>query len=308
MIKYYDRPTTNAKVSEIKKYARGAWINIEAPSTEDISFIANNFQVNGSLISDALDTGTMPQFTKIGKLVYLCLRYPSKPNAKTITKPIVFVIGEDLLMTVTKDSTYLYDDFLTGKINFTTSDLPELGLLLFNKIILEYEKSVNQIGRSVEKIRQKLRGQVIMDRDFVDFVIIEGELNEFETVIGSMSATLKSMSSVERAKSYAKYQDLSQSIAAVAERTLTNCKLYEKSISSIRDAYSTLSSNKLNQTMKILTIATLFVTLPTSVYSMYGMNVTLPLADQSWSFAFIVLISLSMPLAIIVLAIRRRLL
>ncbi|MGD8373855.1 MAG: magnesium transporter CorA family protein [Candidatus Woesebacteria bacterium] len=308
MIKYYNKPTLDTKLNKIKGYITNSWVSIDAPSAENIAFIEDNFQVDGQFITEALDTGAMPQLTKNNELVYACLRYPHKSSNETTTKPIVFIIGKNILITITKNPTDIYDDFVNEKINFTTSDPSELGLLIFDKIIREYEKNVNQIGRTVEKIRQKLRGQVILDKDFVDFVVIEGELNEFETILGSMGATLKSITDAKRIKNSAEYQDLSKSIATAAERTLTNCKLYEKSISSIRDAYSTLSSNKLNQTMKVLTIATLFVALPTSVYSMYGMNVALPFADQSWAFAFLVLLSLCMPLAIIMVAVRKKLL
>lgn len=308
MIKYYKKSATDTKIEEPNEYVVGSWVNIESPTAADITFLKNKFQVDEHFLAEALDAGTMPQLTKIGDLVYMCLRYPYQTEGNIITEPVVFIIGKKLLISVTQKQTPLFDVFTNGQTDFTTDRLAELGLLMFGEVIRAYEKYVNQIGQKIERIRQKLRGQIISDNDFVNFVVIEGELNEFETIISSTSIALKSIAKHQNIKDYQKYQDAAQSIAAATERALTNCKLYEKAIASIRDAYSTLSSNKLNQTMKVLTIATLFVALPTSVYSMYGMNVALPFADQPWAFAFTVLLSLSMPLAVIIIAVRKKLL
>lgn len=308
MIKYYSKKLGKSPITELPGYEADTWVDVESPSKEELGQLEKIFNIDARFINEALDASAMPQVTKLGSIIYMCVRYPYQKHGEVVTQPLVFAIGKGLLITISGQHSPVYDKFLKNQLDFTTSELSKLGLLLFSEISHEYEKYINQIGRKIEAIRLKLRGQIISDNDFVDFVIIEGQLNEFETIMSSTGIALKSIASQKNLERFEKYQDIAQEVELITERALTNCRLYEKSISSIRDAYSTLSSNKLNQTMKVLTIATLFVALPTSVYSMYGMNVTLPLANQPWSFAFIVLVSLSMPLAIIVLARRRRLL
>ncbi|MGB6409432.1 MAG: CorA family divalent cation transporter, partial [Planococcus donghaensis] len=76
-------------------------------------------------------------------------------------------------------------------------------------------------------------------------------------------------------------------------------ELYTRILDSITSSYSSLISNELNNTMKTLTLFTVFLTLPTLVFSFFGMNVALPITDDdpsSWmstlgiSLVFVLLI------------------
>ena len=61
-----------------------------------------------------------------------------------------------------------------------------------------------------------------------------------------------------------------------------------KTIVNIREAYSTITSNELNRTMKILTVATMLMALPNVIFSMYGMNVNLPFAHHPLAYFIVV--------------------
>ena len=52
-------------------------------------------------------------------------------------------------------------------------------------------------------------------------------------------------------------------------------------------SYKCLLSNNLNKTMKLLTSVTVILTIPTMVFSFYGMNVGLPLGGHPLAFLFI---------------------
>jgi magnesium transporter len=79
-----------------------------------------------------------------------------------------------------------------------------------------------------------------------------------------------------------------------------------QSIIHIREAYTSISSNNLNRTMKILTAATVFVALPNVVFSMYGMNIKLPLMHEPWMFSSLVGVTLALLLLSYIVAKRKR--
>jgi magnesium transporter len=66
----------------------------------------------------------------------------------------------------------------------------------------------------------------------------------------------------------------------------------------IREAYSTISSNNLNRSMKILTAATVIIAIPNVFYGMYGMNVALPFQDQPWAYSLVVIFTVFLITAI----------
>lgn len=308
MIKYYSKKTKGSTTQELPKYSVGTWVSVESPTADELDQLSEVFMIDKRMVIEALDASAMPQITIANGLAYLYIRLPRQINDDIVTMPLLFAVSKDALITISAHHVPIYDRFLKDEIEYTTTERAQLGLLLFSEIGREYEKFINQIGRRIEAIRLKLRGQVISNNDFVDFVVIEGELNELATVMSSTAVMLKSMSGRSHTQNFDSYHDLIQEINQVNERAISNCGLYGKSISSIRDAYSTLSDNRLNQTMKILTVATLFVALPTSLYSMYGMNVTLPMQNEPWAFAFLILLSFGLPVTIMFWARRNKLL
>jgi Mg2+ and Co2+ transporter CorA len=58
--------------------------------------------------------------------------------------------------------------------------------------------------------------------------------------------------------------------------------------------------------MKTLTVLTILIALPNVFYGMYGMNVSLPFADQPWAYAVVVLFTFVLIIAVYLLARRFR--
>lgn len=309
MINYFTS-NENTGLKPHQRYIDGSWICVDEPTADEFTALEKNHKIDHRALRDALDPTTVPRVERIDDLFYLFVRYPRGEPGNLSTEPILFVAGAKLFATISLHRVDVFDPIIKSASVDMTKNHAELALMLFDAIGVSYERSVESIGRKIEAIRSKLRGQIIEDDDFVNFVVIEGELNEFLTIMRSTSIMLKSLAHYKHKNSayFGKYPDLIAQLLASNERSIANCELYEKSISGIRDAYSTLSSNRLNQTMKVLTVATLFVALPTSVFSMYGMNVSLPIQDKPWAFAVVLAISLLMPLAILVWAKRRKLL
>jgi magnesium transporter len=58
------------------------------------------------------------------------------------------------------------------------------------------------------------------------------------------------------------------------------------------DAYASIISNNVNTVMKILAVATIILSIPTVMASVYGMNVPLPGQHSGWAFGGIIGVSL----------------
>ena len=67
------------------------------------------------------------------------------------------------------------------------------------------------------------------------------------------------------------------------------CKSSLKTISNIRNHYVILLSNKLNNIITLLTVLTVFISVPAAVSGIYGMNVALPFESNPLIFYYIIL-------------------
>ena len=79
------------------------------------------------------------------------------------------------------------------------------------------------------------------------------------------------------------------------QQALETATIHASVLNGTLDTFASLINNNLNNVMKYLTTATIFLAVPTLVASIYGMNIGLPL--QGYAHAFAVLMGLSCLLA-----------
>ena len=62
-------------------------------------------------------------------------------------------------------------------------------------------------------------------------------------------------------------------------------------MSGTMDAFASIISNNLNITMKVLTSLTMVLSVPTIIFSLWGMNVPVPFEQASFGFWIVLLIA-----------------
>ena len=101
--------------------------------------------------------------------------------------------------------------------------------------------------------------------------------------------------------------DITDAILAT-QQYIGICNSNARRITSIRDAYSTMTNNSLNSIMKTLTVATMLIAIPDLVFSFYGMNVHVPMQETRNSFLIVTAIAVVATIAVIIWAKKRHLL
>lgn len=293
MIKYYYKSLRSTQVQELAEYKRGSWVYVEAPTAKEIEHIVEKFKVDPGHIEDALDEDEMPRLEKENDQTYMFVRYAYKnAEAELVTVPLLFVFSDEILMTISLVHLPCLDTFLRGKIDFATTQRAKLVLQILHEIVEQYDRYINGTSKQIKLIRSRLRGHEISNQDFIDFVLIEDELNEFLAALMPTNATLRRLLRGRYIPLFEEDQDIIEDLLLNNEQSIEACSSNIKSIVNIREAYSSISSNNLNRTMKILTGATVLITLPNVLFGMYGMNIGLPFQNQPWAYVFVMLASL----------------
>lgn len=78
------------------------------------------------------------------------------------------------------------------------------------------------------------------------------------------------------------------------------------------DAFSSVVSNNLSNVMRIFTIISITLSIPTLIFSMYGMNfqqgmLGMPFTDSRWGFLVIIVLAIALSLAVLWFLTRSRL-
>lgn len=307
MIKYYYKSLRTTHLSEIADYKRGAWTYVEAPSEREIDYLVKKFKLEESILTDALDENEMPRLEKDGEVSYIFVRFALKDkDGDLVTMPLLFVFGEEILMTISLVRLPALDAFLAGKVDFATTQRAKLVLQILQQISEHYDSYIATTNKQIKRIRARLRGHEIGNQDFIDFVTIEDELNEFLSALVPTNATLRRLLLGRYMPLFEEDQDIVEDLLLNNEQSMEACNSNMKSIANIREAYTSISSNNLNRTIKVLTILTVMIAIPNLFYSMYGMNIEMPFQHEPWAYGLIVGFTLALILVAALIARRKR--
>jgi magnesium transporter len=158
----------------------------------------------------------------------------------------------------------------------------------FAAVIAEYEELIHRTTRIVRDVSHRLRTHEVTNQDFVRFVSIEDNLNEYRTNLEGMQALAMRLREDRKEIFDESDKEMIDDTLLHLQQLLAATTSQRQSVESIRNAYSTIANNSLNQRMKTLTVLTVLIALPNVFYGMYGMNVALPFADQPWAYALVV--------------------
>jgi magnesium transporter len=307
MIKYYFKSLRSERVQELEGYKAGSWIYAEAPSERELEDLVKKFGLTAGHLQDALDEDEMPRLEKEGEQSYVFVRFAYKTiDGDVDTTPLLFVFSGDIMITISQVRLPALDAFLGGKISFATTQRAKLILLILQQIVDRYDVYIAKTSKQIKLIRSRLRGHEINNQDFIDFVVIEDELNEFLSSLIPTNATLRRLLLGRYVPLFAEDQDIIEDLLLNNEQSIEACRSNIQSIANIREAYTSISSNNLNRTIKILTIFTVLIMLPSAFYGMYGMNIDLPFQRQSWAFAGLMVFTLLVNILVVWIARRKR--
>lgn len=276
-------------MQEIGESKRGSWVYVEAPSQRELEALAEKYKLELGHLQDALDEDEMPRLEKEGDHSYIFIRFAYKNiDGELATAPLLFIFAGEVMITVALVRLSCIDRFLGSRLEFATTQRAKLLLQILHQIVEQYDTYINTTSKQIKAIRSRLRGHEIRNQDFIDFVTIEDELNEFLGALLPTNATLRRLLLGRHVPLFDEDQDIIEDLLLNNEQSIEACSSNIKSIINIREAYSSISSNNLNRTIKLLTAATVLLAIPNVFFGMYGMNVSLPFQESWWAYEAVV--------------------
>jgi len=301
---YRSTPYAPKIIADDQAHQHGDWIRVERPEEEDLALLIS-LGVDGDIVADALDPNEVPRIDAEDDWTYFITRLPdTDDDFNDFTTPILFAIGRKYIATVSRDSLgRLWQPFV-DKAQVATSDRENLFFAMMDTITDSYESRVARINRQMRAVTHDIHH--LNPRDITTLVEYERKLNDY------LDALIPTNTALERIRS-GKYlhldeddRDLVETLSVDMEQVIARCKSLLRTITNVRDSYRAVMDTRLNETMRVLTVATLAITIPTMLAGLYGMNVPLPGSESPWLFTGIVSASLVAAFVIVYYFLRRR--
>jgi magnesium transporter len=287
MIRRYYRSASDTNTQILDNYSKDCWVHLEAPTADELAEVVQRYKLTPGHLDDALDEDEVPRLEMEGDQMYIYVRYAGKEHdGEYEIFPLLIIVLEQTLITVSSRHISAIESLMSGKQPVITAERTRLVLMIIQQITRQYDRLIDKTSLNIKAVRQRLRNQAVTNQDFVDFVTIEDELNEFLSALQPNNAVLRRL--LVGHWSVAADQDLVEDVLLMNEQSVEKCNDNIKSIIGVRNAHSSISDNSLNQTMKVLTVATLAMAIPNMVFGIYSMNVETPFQHSTGAFWIIV--------------------
>ena len=299
MFKMYNTDLITNITEEVTEYKRGNWINMIAPSDDEIKTVCENINIQEDFIRYALDPEERARIdyeedegtTLILADVPIIEKDEDQKEYSTI--PVGFIIVRDeYFITVS-----LMENQVIRRMNpmknksvatYKKSRLVLQCLYVNSEIYLNLLKKIN---RETEIAEKELR-QTRKNKSLLRLLSLEKSLVYFTTSLKANEVVMERMNRGKVIKLYEEDEDLLEDVLIENKQAMEMSKIYSDILSGVMDAYSSIISNNLNGVMKILTAITIIISVPTMISSFWGMNVKVPMQDNPWGFAIILIASI----------------
>ena len=238
-----------------------AWININSEEISDFSTIYQTYQIDKEMVEYALDENERahieycrPKETLV--VIYNVIKQTKREN-RYETVPMTFIVRKDQIITISNR----HNEYIVEAMRKELEERPDVSLFtfLFSSLMMiteNYFPKIESLKKEQELVSLKLRHKTTKKNLFA--------LSDLE--IGSVylvSATKQN--------------------AIVLEMTSINLQILQQ----LSGTYNNVLNNNLNDTMKLLTIISILLTIPNIVTGFFGMNITVPLTGLAHGWGIV---------------------
>lgn len=286
MITIYDKKEHDEEFKKIETPEAGCWIHIEDATTNDINRMSKLIDLEYTDMYDCLDRYEIPRVEKIQEHVLIFTRHPVEVEGGLYTTTFTIILTKDYFITICPQKSQIVENFVSQKPKLTPLQKSKFLIYILLKITQEFTLQIKKIRTSVLKQEKKM--SYVDSRDITSLTLHEEILNQYLSSLVPMRSVLESITSGRYTILYEKDQDLLEDLLNASIQSEDLCSINLRSIRSLRDSYQIIFTNQLNKTIKLLTALTIILSIPTMVASLYGMNVSLPIAEKKHAFSMIV--------------------
>lgn len=287
------------KVVHAEDVVPGCWINLEAPTKEEIARVCKDTGIAPDFIQDALDREEKPRIdwedSDQTKFVLIDVPIDDETNDDVSfdTLPLgMIIVRDDIFITVSLQNTEVVNRFKSGyRRKFSTRLKSRFVLQIFYEAASSYLKCLKVLNKEKDTVEHEL-AKTYKNPELLALLNIQKSLVYFET---SLKANESVMEKLLRGKTMTLYEDDEEALEdAIIEnkQALEMTQIYSNVLESTMDVYGSLISNNLSSIMRFLTSVTIFLAIPTAVAGFWGMNVAVPMQDNPWAFWIVFWVSI----------------
>ncbi len=280
-----------------------SWINVVEPDREEIENLMEQYNIPEDFIRDPLDSEESSRIEydeDTGySLIIIDLPIVNSTNRSVlsfVTIPLGIIIGNGIIVTVCDAENEFLENLPKRDINLKFHS--RFALEILTTIADHYNRNLRLLNKSSIRIEKELKNN-ITNKQLFKLMEVEKSLVYFLAALKGNDTIIKKLFRLPAIKRFEEDEELLEDLIIENNQAIETTELHQRILESITTSYASLLSNDMNTIMKTLTLFTVLLTLPTLVFSFFGMNVPLPIDDHSY-ISWIIVVGISLILVVIV--------
>ena len=297
MIQIYKSLSENdGTLKKIASLEPGCWVNIIAPSQEELLLISKKTGVPLEFLRAPLDDEETSRIEIEGDFILIIVDIPfteMEDNSLTYdTYPLAIIHTKNELITVCLKNSKVLTDFSSNKVrNFYSFKKSRFILQILNRVSTYYLLYLRQIDKKSIMIEKRLH-KSMKNRELVQLHSLSKSLVYFSTSLKSNEITLEKMLKLDVIQRYEEDKDVLEDVIIENKQAIEMTYIYSNILGSTMDFFASVISNNLNIVMKVLASVTILMSTLTVISGIYGMNFDyLPLLHHPYGFHIIMTLS-----------------
>ncbi|EGT3615942.1 magnesium transporter CorA family protein [Clostridium perfringens] len=298
MIQIYKSLSENdGTLKKIDSLEPGCWINIIAPSQEELLLISKKTGVPLEFLKASLDDEETSRIEIEGDFILIIVDIPfteMEDNSLTYdTYPLAIIHTKNELITVCLKNSKVLTDFSSNKVrNFYSFKKSRFILQILNRVSTYYLLYLRQIDKKSVMIEKRLH-KSMKNRELVQLHSLSKSLVYFSTSLKSNEITLEKMLKLDVIQRYEEDKDVLEDVIIENKQAIEMTDIYSNILGSTMDFFASVISNNLNIVMKVLASVTILMSVLTVISGIYGMNFDyIPLLHHPYGFYIIMFLSI----------------
>ena len=289
---------------DIGQLEKGCWIDVIAPTEEELDEIAQATHIYKEYLTAPLDKEEKSRTELDEDQLLVVIDIPFlRSNKDYDTMPLGIIITPEVIVTVCLESNAVTADFNAHTFrNFCTYKKTRFLFQILYKSATLYLKYIRNIIRRTDDLEQHLR-QAMENSKLFSMLDLQKSLTYFTTSLRSNYMVTEKVlrlrttaQSQKLVRLYEEDEDLLEDVIVEYKQAIEMVEMYGHILNSMMEVFATIISNNLNLVMRFLASITIVLAIPTLISGLWGMNVPVPFAEVSFGFFIVLFMAMTVSL------------
>ena len=286
--------------STVSDATKGSWVNLVNPDPDELSLINILTEIPTDVLKTALDMEERSHVELEDNYIFIVINIPViRGNDMYDTVPLGIFLTPDFFITICLEESEVLYPFISNQIStFYTYKKTRFLFQILYRTATMFLRYLQQINRRTDDIEIQLR-HTTKNKDFFQLLELQKSMTYFTSALRTNGTVMERLlrlrghsSYKHLLKMYEEDEDLLEDVIIENKQAIEMVEMYSNILMNMSDTFASIISNNLNIVMKFLASITIILSVPTTIFSLWGVNVPLPFQENEWGFFLVITIAM----------------